>query len=279
MELISVTKPLVRLYNESFSEAEDEVMHGWRLGILEETKEGYKVRTHYGYEAYLKKEDAGVQGPEQTHIVKASFLDVLPKPKVQALPLVTLPRGSFLTMTGADENGYVPVVTADGREGFAPGIALMKRPDDDGFFAAADKESYFLSRKLPAVPEAALRNTIADMARMYLGTQYRWGGKTPAGIDCSGLAFMAYLFSGVLIYRNSQNNPRYPVKQIPKEQIRKGDLMYFPGHVAVYLGNGEYVHATAYRFSCGCCINSLDKKSPLYRPDLVELVRGGGTLF
>ncbi|MFR6589933.1 MAG: C40 family peptidase [Gallintestinimicrobium sp.] len=51
--------------------------------------------------------------------------------------------------------------------------------------------------------EEAFRESIMQTAYSCLGTQYRWGGKTACGIDCSGLAFMSYFRNGILIWRDA----------------------------------------------------------------------------
>ena len=100
------------------------------------------------------------------------------------------------------------------------------------------------------------------------------------GIDCSGLAFMSYLLCGILIYRDARIMPGFPVREIPMgNPAEKGDLLFFPGHVAVSLGEGRFVHATAYP-GCGCVtVNSLNEKDPDYRRDLREKLIAVGSIF
>ena len=115
--------------------------------------------------------------------------------------------------------------------------------------------------------------------KSYLGTQYRWAGKSPAGIDCSGLTFMCYLMNGILIYRDAEIKEGYPVHKISIEQMQPADLLYFPNHVAMYIGDGMYIHATGNERSFGCVINSLLKEEFHYRKDLAEHILAVGSVW
>ena len=201
----------------------------------------------------------------------------------------TLFAGSLVRISekSRTEDDWIRVVLPDGREGWMRTHFLMPRRDGDGFLEDG---------RLPGISEAAasvqmgrkeneeaLRQEIADRALSFLGTQYRWGGKTAMGIDCSGLAFMSYLMSGILIYRDARIMPGFPVREIPMgnpaETARVGDLLFFPGHVAVSLGDGRFVHATAYP-GCGCVtVNRLNEKDPDFRKDLREKLIAVGSVF
>ena len=74
----------------------------------------------------------------------------------------------------------------------------------------------------------------------FLGTQYRWGGRSVSGLDCSGLASLTYMLAGVNIFRDAKPAPGYPIRPLSMgERLRTGDLLYFPGHVAMYIGDGR----------------------------------------
>ena len=289
------TRPITQLWNKPEAlEAADELLCGWIYEVLEE-KDGFlRVRTHYGYESWMDAKEY-LSIPEQykdrkgLYMVSAHMADVLAEPRVQGRRMSTLFAGSLVRISekSRTEDDWIRVVLPDGREGWMRTHFLMPRRDGDGFLEDG---------RLPGISEAAasvqmgrkeneeaLRQEIADRALSFLGTQYRWGGKTAMGIDCSGLAFMSYLMSGILIYRDARIMPGFPVREIPMgnpaETARVGDLLFFPGHVAVSLGDGRFVHATAYP-GCGCVtVNSLNEKDPDFRKDLREKLIAVGSVF
>ena len=255
------------------SELADEPLHGMIVEALSTDHNGmWRVRTHYRYEGYaspaaLLCDESRVKywesAPKWT--VWAPYLDVKASPSVQDYNLACCPRGGLLERLGPDEvleDGYIKVGLPDGRTGFvrracvAPQVTSWDRAD-----------------------EARLREEIVRTAKMYLGVQYRWGGKTPLGIDCSGLTSMTYLLHNIFIYRDADLRPGFDMREIPFEQKKPGDCLFFKTHIAMYIGNDEYIHSTAYSEAVGVVINSLDPASPIYRPGLMERYLKTGTVF
>ncbi|MEU2831731.1 NlpC/P60 family protein [Streptomyces lavendulae] len=87
--------------------------------------------------------------------------------------------------------------------------------------------------------------TAVMAARAAVGKPYVWGSTGPSGFDCSGLMVWSYRQAGVALPRTSQAQ-RYAGRRVPLSQARPGDLVTYrsdASHVAMYVGNGQVVHA------------------------------------
>ena len=83
------------------------------------------------------------------------------------------------------------------------------------------------------------------MAERYLGAPYRWGGRDSLGLDCSGLVQQAFYACGRGCPRAS-GEPRALGRAVSRAQARRGDLAFWPGHVALLLDGERLVHANAH---------------------------------
>lgn len=95
-----------------------------------------------------------------------------------------------------------------------------------------------------------LRGELVRTARRFLGVPYRWGGADHEdGFDCSGLTMVCYRLNGLDLPRISRNQFEAG-RQVPKEELRPGDLVFFAtgggrqvSHVGLYIGDGRFIHA------------------------------------
>ncbi|GLC82594.1 C40 family peptidase [Lacrimispora brassicae] len=269
---------------ERVSTISDEGLYGMGLLITGEEADGfYPVRTFYGYSGFIRKEDIKrvslneLKNWEEGGLMVADgvYVDILSLPKVQGISLLSLFRGSLVKVLffDSEKEGWAKVELLDGRVGYMRNQNLrLKEFSQSGLWTGE------LPQK-KIVDEASFRKAVVETAKEYLGTQYRWGGRSTAGIDCSGLTSESYLLNGILTYRDARIEPGFPVHEIPKDEMLPGDLMYFPGHIAMYMGNGAYIHSTGKVGSGGVVINSLNPEAEDYRADLAESWYGSGSIF
>ncbi|KAB1647291.1 MULTISPECIES: C40 family peptidase [unclassified Pseudoclavibacter] len=85
-------------------------------------------------------------------------------------------------------------------------------------------------------------SSITDTALRYLGVPYVWGGASPAGFDCSGFTSFVYGLHGKSL-PHSSSAQRALGTVVSESSAQPGDLVWWPGHIAIYLGNGKIVHA------------------------------------
>lgn len=84
---------------------------------------------------------------------------------------------------------------------------------------------------------------VADYALQFIGNPYVWGGTSlTSGADCSGFVQSVYRHFGLSIPRTSAEQAGYG-REIAYEEMEPGDLVCYPGHVAMYIGGGRIVHA------------------------------------
>lgn len=249
----------------------DEVLHGTNVYIVEELEYYYKVKTFYNYEGYVDKRDVELSKDKikdwnnynKMSVIKG-YIDIKVNTNVQSPKICSLTKCALVGVSNKDyRNGYKKVYLVNGKEGYIQEKFLTE---------------YVKPTTKPIInDENKTRNNIVKNALSYLGTQYRWGGNTPLGIDCSGLSFMSYLLEGIIIFRDAIIKDGYPIKEIEIGIIKKGDLIFFKNHVAIYIGKGEFVHSS-YK-NGGVFINSLNSNDDNYSSLLHESIVSIGSLF
>ncbi len=246
--MLVANNPIVAVYSSPDETANlaDELLYAMPVGITQEQDNGWvQINTYYNYEGYVKRNELIDTAMPVTSMVNISFLDVLPTPKYRKNPIITLPKGSFVTIDETFEDEiFAKVQLYNGGEGYCVKKHITALPNYN--------KEYIDSH------EDVLRERVVLSALSYLNTPYRWGGKTFMGIDCSGLCSMAYLLNGIIIYRDAvfEKNHLY---EIPLDKAKPGDLIFCPGHMALYLGGGQFIHSN--QTYSGTSINSLDPNS------------------
>ncbi|AWK51954.1 glycoside hydrolase [Clostridium beijerinckii] len=252
------------------SENADEVLFGMNVEILKELDNNwFYVRTHYNYEGYINGDNLIINDElskkwekDKNIMVINSFADVLNKPEASGYEIASVTRGANLISCDeiSENKRFLKVKLPSGEKGW-----IRKSFTSDLIIDCEIKD------------EEKLRENLAKCALSYIGTQYRWGGKSPLGIDCSGLCSMAYMLNGILIYRDADIKEDFPIKEITFDKLKKGDLIFFPGHAAMYLEAGNYIHSSTSNDVVK--INSLNEKAENYNEYLGTCAKRFGSIF
>jgi len=94
------------------------------------------------------------------------------------------------------------------------------------------------------------KDRICETAKLFKGIPYLWGGRSYAGIDCSGFVQVVHKIYGINLPRDSRPQAAF-CQKIDFQEIKKGDLLFFGktqdkiSHVGIYLGDNQIIHASA----------------------------------
>jgi cell wall-associated NlpC family hydrolase len=105
---------------------------------------------------------------------------------------------------------------------------------------------------VPAAHLAPLGDYESDfvaVAERFLGVPYLWGGKTALGLDCSGLVQVALMACGVPCPRGSDMQEAALGSPAAADDLERGDLVFWNGHVAIVRGAKSLLHANAFHMA------------------------------
>ena len=171
-----------------------------------------------GYVGYLAADGLGPPGPAPTHRVSVPRTFVYPGPSIKLPPLMTLSMGVLLHVTGArGEFALTP-------QGCVFAAHLAESGADEPDFVA--------------------------VAERFLHTPYLWGGRTGIGLDCSGLIQTALAAAGVAAPRDSDMQEKDLGRPLAADasglHLRRGDLVFWKGHVGVMRDAEFLLHANGH---------------------------------
>jgi len=183
-------------------------------------------------------------------------------PSEGSLPVSDLVRGNILVVEGAEGN-FFKVVYPDGREGYVKGSEILGVAEV--FFHPATGED------------------LVQTALPYHGTPYLWGGASSKNLDCSGLVSNVFFMNGLQMPRDADmqsHSGRVVSTRWDSTGLEAGDLLFFGrkatpereegvSHVAIYMGGGEYIHASGYGERVS--INSMDSTQAHYIESYPEM--------
>ena len=86
-------------------------------------------------------------------------------------------------------------------------------------------------------------NNIFEKIKIFKETKYKWGGKGYQGIDCSALVQLCFTFNNQYFPRDSKDQLKHLKKKIQRKNVKKNDLFFWKGHVAIAISRKNLIHA------------------------------------
>ena len=267
--LVNVSVGNVRSDPRNAAELATQALLGTPLDILKKEGYYYLVRTPDGYISWLDagaiafKTDSEMEAWKLSNkvVFVADYGHSYEKPNLKSQRISDLVMGDVLVKT-ASQKDFIKVIYPDGREGFIPQNQVT---------------NFNEWTKKPA-PNSG---QVIEVAKTMIGVPYLWGGTSVKGVDCSGFTKTAFFMNGVVIPRDASQQVlvgdsvtvlKNGVLNLTDalKNLKPGDLIFFAGgknrpsnarvtHVAMYLGNGEFIHSAGQ-----VRINSMKPDAPNY---------------
>jgi cell wall-associated NlpC family hydrolase len=202
------------------SELQTEALKGERVTIYDVSADGWAwgQLAGDGYVGFIPASALRAPGPPATHKVTAPRTFVFPGPSIKLPPVETLSFGCQLVIARTD-----------------------------GPFAITDSGAHV--PVLHLAPVETMETDFVAVAERFLGTPYLWGGKTGLGMDCSGLVQLALAACGIPCPRDTDMQEKAVGGPLARphelDQLRRGDLLFWKGHVAIVRDAATLVHANA----------------------------------
>lgn len=212
--LARIAPPLADLRRTPDGPRERQLIHGATVQIMERRGPDARVTARRdGYGGWLRLTDLGPAAGTLTHRVLSPATHLYAAPRVQARVLMPLYLNARLRVIATDKNW------AETPAGFVPARHLC--PLDDA--------------PLPPL----------TIARSLLHAPYLWGGNSVAGVDCSGLVQLAFHAANRLMPADS--TPQRGIGHaITAGEEEPGDLIFWAGHVALFMGGDRIIHANGH---------------------------------
>jgi cell wall-associated NlpC family hydrolase len=200
-----------------------QALKGERVTIYDRNDEGFAwgQLNGDGYVGWIP--DAALAKPVSapTHKVTALRTFAFPGPSIKLPPVETLSIGARVTVVR-----------------------------DDGAFALTDEGRYLPRGHVGGID--AMEMDFVAVAERFIGTPYLWGGKSSLGVDCSGLVQLSLTAAGTGCPRDSdmqQDGLGRELSPAEMKHLKRGDLIFWKGHVAIVRDASTIVHANAHHMA------------------------------
>ncbi len=210
---LSNNYPIINLYKRRsiFSEIVTQMLYGENFTVLKKFGNWYKIKLHTdNYIGFVKKKKFN-KPIKPTHKVSVLIANIYKKPVESAKQKKYLVFSSKIH-TKEKKGAYVKF-----------------------------QNKWIKTKDLKSI-NYKFKNIFSKI-QLFKGKKYKWGGKNFRGIDCSALIQLFFNFNNKFCPRDTKDQLNYFKKKIKLQNIKKNDLIFWQGHVAVALSKNKLIHA------------------------------------
>ena len=191
-----------------------QIIYGEKFRILLKKKKFIKVKTSYdNYIGYIKSSNY-INKFRPTHKISVLKSRIFKYPK----NLEKYRSKKFLS--------------------FSSKIQIIKKNKN---FVMFDKNKWLNIKDTKLINQKEM--DFLKILKLFLGCKYKWGGKVFNGIDCSALVQIFYQFNNKYFPRDTKDQIKYSKINLKRKNFKKGDLIFWKGHVAICLNSTKLIHA------------------------------------
>ena len=192
------------------SEVTSQILYGENFQIISKNKNWFKIKTTFdNYIGFLKN-------PNYVRKFKPIFKTSALKTKIYKKPNIGtnnwLPFGSKISAILINKN-----------------------------FIKIDKNKWIKKKDVKKINHK--EKNFLKIFKKFLNIKYFWGGKTFNGIDCSALLQVFYYYNNSPYPRDTKDQIKYSKQNLKRKKFKKGDIIFWKGHVAICLNSKKLIHA------------------------------------
>ena len=192
------------------SEVTSQIIYGEKFKILTKNKNWIKIKTLFdNYKGFIKN---------SKYIKKFS-----PNYKVSSL------KAKIFRKPGKETKSWLPLASR---------LSVFEQ---DKNYVKIEKNKWMKKTDIKKLTHK--ENNFIKIFKKFLDVKYVWGGKTFRGIDCSALLQIFFYYNCSFYPRDTKDQIKYTKKNSKKRKFKKGDIIFWKGHVAMCLNSKQLIHA------------------------------------